>query len=152
MMPLRDFGHYLREGVIEKRSPDRQRALSLAEKSAKRKRFIENMIGKISVSEEDADYFIENCYDVVIGLIRAKLALDGYKSSGKGAHEAEVSYMRNMGFPESDVRFMNELRYFRNGIKYYGNSFGKEYAERVIAFMDRVYPKLRQTVIRQKLI
>lgn len=31
-------------------------------------------------------------------LIRAKLLRDGFKSGGAYAHEAEVAYLRNMGF------------------------------------------------------
>ena len=45
-------------------------------------------------------------------LIRAKVLIDGYATA---SHEAEVSYMRNLGFSEHDVRFMDELRYHRNG-------------------------------------
>ena len=59
---------------------------------------------------------IEKMYDILIELIRAKMLKDGFKAHGEGAHEAEVSYMRKIGFNELDISFMNELRYFRNGI------------------------------------
>jgi len=77
-------------------------------------------------------------------LIRAKMLIDGFKSSGYNAHEAEVSYLRNLGFPETDVRFANELRYIRNQIKYYGKITDSEYARKVLEFFDKTYPKLKK--------
>ena len=38
---------------------------------------------------------------------------------------------------------MDEVRYNRNGIKYYGTTLDKEYAEKVFAFLNKVYPKLK---------
>jgi hypothetical protein len=67
----------------------------------------------------------------------------GLKASGKGAHEAEVAYLQVLNFNEADIEFMNALRYFRNKIKYYGKSLTKEYAEKVIDFMEEIYFKLR---------
>jgi len=48
-------------------------------------------------------------------LTRAKMFVDGFKAAGLNAHEAEVFYPRKRAFQESDVRFANELRHFRNG-------------------------------------
>ena len=39
--------------------------------------------------------------------------------------------------------FTNDLRYFRNGILYYGKSFDKEYGEKVLDFLNKTYPKLK---------
>jgi predicted outer membrane protein len=50
--------------------------------------------------------------------------------------------MAGLGFSESQVMFMNELRYYRNGIKYYGKRFDEEYAEKVMLYMDEVYELL----------
>ena len=84
-------------------------------------------------------------------LIRAKLLLDGYNSSGQFAHEAEVSFMRNLGFSESDVLFMNQLRYFINGIKYYGEDATENKAQEAIKTAEEMTkkflekkPKLKQ--------
>ena len=72
----------------------------------------------------------------------ARMLLEGF--SPKGSHEAEVAFMMNMGFPEAQVSFMNQLRYFRNRIKYYGRTFDQAYAEKVLAFMDDVIPILEE--------
>jgi HEPN domain-containing protein len=35
------------------------------------------------------------------------------------------------------------LRYYRNGIKYYGTILNKEYAEKVLKFMEKMYTLLK---------
>ena len=144
MRPLRDFEEFLREGIVKIKVPDIARATSLIKESEKRKMFIDEMHTKLKVTNENADYFVENAYDVLIGMIWAKLLTDGFKSSGEGAHEAEISYLRRLHIAEADIRFMNSLRYFRNGIKYYGEAINKDYAESVLLFMDKFYLKLKK--------
>lgn len=144
MRPLKDFDEFLKEGIVRKRTPDMPRARSLIEEAEKRNKFLNEILNKIGLLDENANYFIENSYDILIELIRAKLLIDGFSSSGKGAHEAEVSYMRKLNFPESDVGFMNDLRYFRNGILYYGKNFDKEYGKKVLSFLKKIHPKLKE--------
>ena len=79
-------------------------------------------------------------------LIRAEMLLKGYNSSGQGAHEAEISYMEIMGFSEKDIRFADQIRYFRNGMIYYGEIIDKEYAEKVVDFAKRVFPILKKII------
>lgn len=146
MKPLRKFEDFVKEGIIVKRTVDINRAKSLLEEVKRRKGFLKDMCEKIGILDKNANYFIENAYDILIEMVRAKLLLKGFKSSGEGAHEAEVSYLRNLGFIEENVRFMNELRYFRNGIKYYGKSFDKEAAQKVLDFLNKVYPVLQEKV------
>lgn len=62
------------------------------------------------------------------------MLLDGYNASGTGAHESEVSYLRQIGFKETDVQFCDALRYYRNGMIYYGTIVDSEYADKVIRF------------------
>ena len=75
--------------------------------------------------------------------IRAIMMKDGYFASGHGAHESEVSYLRKLMFSEKDIQFCDELRYFRNGILYYGKTFNKDYAEKTIVFLEKIEEKLR---------
>lgn len=51
--------------------------------------------------------------------------------------------MRNLNFNEEEISFMNSLRYYRNGIKYYGRVFDKEYALKVYDFLIKMYPKIK---------
>jgi hypothetical protein len=97
----------------------------------------------MGVHDNNANDYLKKCYDILMGLIRAKMLLEGYNASGICAHEAEVSYMRNLNLSENEVQFANQMRYFRNGILYYGTILDKEYAEKVIEFTKKNYPKLK---------
>ena len=74
------------------------------------------------------------------------MLFEGYNAAGFGAHEAEVSYLRKLGFSEKDIQFADQLRYFRNGILYYGTTLDKEYAEKIIEFTKKIYPKLKEMI------
>jgi hypothetical protein len=89
----------------------------------------------------NANFIADYCYDILMEIIRAKMFLDGYNANN--SHEAEVSYLRTLGFSEADVAFMDELRYYRNGIKYYGTILDKNYADKVLAFMSKNYSKIK---------
>lgn len=71
-------------------------------------------------------------------LIRSKLLLAGYSSSGQFAHEAEVSFLRKGDFSENNISFINELRYFRNSVTYYGKIMDVEYAKKVVEFTKKL--------------
>ncbi len=143
MRPLRIFEEFAKEGIARKVSPDMARARHLIHESEKRERFIRSAFEKLGISDDNANCFIENCFDALIELIRARSIADGFNCSGEGAHEAEVAYMRKLGFSEKDTRIMNELRYFRNGVTYYGKEFDKEQAEKMFDFMKKMYPLLK---------
>jgi hypothetical protein len=139
---LKSFESFVKEGVVKKQSPDIERADSLIKEAENKKTFFEKIIKNFSIKETDPNYVIETCYDILIELIRAKLFLNGFNSSN--SHEAEVAYMRNMGFNEEEVLFMDSLRYYRNGIKYYGRIFDKEYSLKVLDFLNRMYPPIKE--------
>ena len=107
---------------------------------------LQKSLSKIKIGDENANDYVKTCYDIFMGLIRAKMLLDGYKASGLGAHEAEITYMRNLKFNEGEIKFADQVRYFRNGILYYGTLLDKEYAEKVLEFLNRVYPRLKRLV------
>jgi hypothetical protein len=103
-------------------------------------------IKKLGINDENANDYVEYCYDIMMHLVRAKLFLDGFSASGQGAHEAEVSYLKRLGFAEADLKFADRMRYFRNGILYYGTSLDAEYADKVVEFTKRIYPKLKESL------
>jgi len=146
MKSLRKFEEFVRTGIVNKRSPDFNRARSLVNEAENRKRFLDEMVEKMGITDKNANYFIENSYDILIELIRAKMLLDGFHASGKGAHEAEVSYTRLIGLNETETRFINDLRFFRNGILYYGKDFDSNYAKKVLKFVNNIFPVLRKSL------
>ncbi|MBS3056959.1 MAG: hypothetical protein J4473_06015 [Candidatus Aenigmarchaeota archaeon] len=144
MMPLKTFNEYVKEGMVRKQFPDKFRANSLITESEDSYKILLSFVEKIGVDDNNANHIIKNAYDIIMELIRANMILDGFITTGKGAHEAEVSYMIELSFSNKDVDFANELRYFRNGIMYYGKKFDKTYAEKVLRFTNRLYPLLKK--------
>ncbi len=142
MRPVRDFEEFVIEGIVKKQSADRSRARFLVDESKNAYSLLLELEKKIELSDKTANMFVKSCYDILMELIRAKMLLDGYNSSGFGAHEAEVSYLRIIGFSESEVQFFDQLRYFRNGMLYYGSVMDRAYAGKVIAFTKEHYSKL----------
>ncbi|MBU0666846.1 MAG: hypothetical protein ABIC91_05570 [Nanoarchaeota archaeon] len=141
MNPLKSFEEFEKAMIVKKVAPNISRANSLIHESKKRKKFIKEMKEKIGVTDENADYYIENVYDTIMALIRAKMFLRGFRASGNGVHEAEVSYTRKLKFTEQETRFLNEIRYWRNQIVYYGKELTKKYAQKVILFMEKICSK-----------
>ncbi len=150
MKKLQEFGVFLAEGVVRKITINPGRAKSLILESERKMLSLKERLEKIGIKNENANDYVEYCYDIIMYLVRAKLYLEGYSTSGQGAHEAEISYLRLLGFVEKEVEFADEMRYFRNGILYYGTSLDAEYAEKVVAFTKKVYPKLKE-IIKVKL-
>jgi len=142
-MSVRDFNEYLREGIVKRQAPDHSRANYLREEAAKSHNILHQKIEKLGITDELANDLIKNCYDILMELLRATMLDQGYNASGRGAHEAEVSYLRELNTPEHDVQFANQLRYLRNGMLYYGKELDKEYAKKVIAFTEKLYRQLQ---------
>ena len=140
---MKEFEYFLRAGLIKKQSPNIDRAISLIKESDDKKNFLELTMRKIPSDKMNSNFVIESCYDIIMELVRAKMFISGFKS--ENSHEAEVSYLRNLSFSEEDISFVDELRYNRNGIKYYGRIFEKDYADKVLEFMKSAYYRLKRS-------
>ena len=142
MRAIRNFNEFIKDGIVKKQKPDVSRAEYLAEEAGKSYKLLLIKIEKLGVDDQTANDFVKSCYDILMEVIRAKMLLKGYNASGYGAHEAEVSYARILGFNEKDIQFLDQIRYFRNGMLYYGTILKKEDAERIIEFTKKIYLKL----------
>lgn len=139
----RDFEEYLQNGIIKRCSIDKPRAEFLINEAEKSFRGLTKRIEVMGVDEDNANSIIKDSYDILMELIRSKLLLAGYCSAGQFAHEAEVSYLRKLNFTAIEIEFMNDLRYFRNSITYYGKILNVEYAQKVVDFTKKSYKKLK---------
>lgn len=145
MKNLKEFKEFLDKGIVKKRFLNKPKSQDLIIESDKTFKSVTEIAKKIGVNELNASTIIKESYDVLMGLIRAEMLLKGFSSSGKGAHEAEISYLRVLNFLEEDVQFANQLRFFRNGIMYSGKRFDKEYAEKVFDFLKKIMAKLKKS-------
>ena len=142
----KEFEYYVQKGVIKKQAPDKPRAEFLLNETDTSLKGLKNRVTKMGIDEFNANSIIKDCYDIIMELIRAKLLLKGYSASGSFAHEGEISYLKKIGFPDSEISFLNELRYFRNSITYYGKILDIEYAKKVFDFLNKILPKLKEEV------
>ncbi len=138
MNPLKEFEEYKNAQIVNKINPDVNRAEALIKEAKRREKFIST----IKLNDENANYIIENVYDMIMALVRAKLYSKGLSCSGKGAHEAEVAYTKKLRFSENEIKFLNALRFRRNGILYYGKEHDEEYAEQTLNFSKQIKEKL----------
>jgi len=137
-----NFEEYIKKGIIRKISPDKSRAEFLIEESKNSLEGLNERVEKLGINDKNANSIIKDCYDILLELIRAEMLKRGFNSSGLFAHEAEISFLRELNFPDNEISFLNELRYFRNSITYYGKILDKIYAEKVFKFMKKILPKL----------
>ena len=141
MKVVRNFEEFLEEGVARKITPDKQRAENLRHEAGRKFEQLQKSIKLMNIDDDNANDYLEDCYNIIMFLIRASMFDEGYSSSGQGAHEAEVAFTRKIDFKDSELQLLDQLRYFRNGILYYGKRFDKEYAEKIVKFTELIFKK-----------
>lgn len=142
MRAIKKFDDFIKSGTVKEQAIDKSRSKFLREESNKSYLFLQKKINAFGINSETANDIIKSCYDIIMELVRAKMLEEGYNASGQGAHEAEVSYLRELGFKEKDIQFADQLRYFRNGMLYYGTILDDEYAKLIIEFTNKIYKQL----------
>jgi len=141
---MKPFDEFIKKGIIKIQTPDKSRAEFLIKEAEQNYNYLLELIEKMGIKDKNANDYIKNCYDILMELVRAKMLYKGYNASGYGAHEAEVSYLKILGFKENEIQFVDQMRFFRNGMLYYGTILDKEYADKVVEFTKKVYPKLKE--------
>ena len=139
---MKRFEEYLKEKVVKKVTPDINRANSLKKEALNRKNFIFKLLETQKLNDENANYFIELAYDVIIELVRGKMLEKGFVAIGNYAHEAEVSFLGKLGLSEDKILLLDDLRKIRNKILYYGKKFDKQFALKVLNLMKEMVKKL----------
>lgn len=146
MRAIKNFEEFIKERVVKKQISDKSRAEFLIKEAENSYNNLFEMVKKIKLNDLNANSFVKLSYDILVELIRAKMLLDGYNASGFKAHEAEVSYMRILGFDEKEVQFADQMRFFRNGMLYYGTILDSDYAKKVLEFTKYIYFKLKKLI------
>ena len=131
----KEFDYYLKRRIIKKMAPDKSRAEFLHKEAEMSLKGLKKRVDVMKIDNFNANSIIKDCYDIIMELIRSKLLLAGFSGYGSFAHEGEIAYIEKLDFTENQIYFLNELRYFRNSINYYGKIFDKEYAEKVYSFL-----------------
>lgn len=146
MKGVGQFDEFIKMGIVKKQSPDKSRSKFLVIEAKQDYAYLLKLIKTMGIENQNANDYVKKCYDILMELTRAKMLLEGLNASGFKAHEAEVAYWRNLQFKEQDIQFLDQMRFFRNGMLYYGTILDKEYAEKVIEFTKNNYQKLMEIV------
>jgi hypothetical protein len=140
-MTVRDFNELIKKRIVKKQSPNKDRAMSLIQESDSKYDFLNITLNTIPKEKINSNVIVDHCYDILMELIRAKMYFDGYNAGN--SHEAEVSYLKILEFLDADIRYMDELRYYRNGTKYYGTKLDVAYSKQTVKFMNKIRIKLK---------
>ena len=143
MRRVKQFNEFIEKGVVKKQSPDKSRSKFLIIEAEQDYAYLLKLIETMGVGNHNANDYVKKCYDILMELTRAKMLFEGLNASGFKAHEAEVAYWELLDFKGQDIQFLNQMRFFRNGMLYYGTILDKEYAEKVIEFTKKNYEKLK---------
>jgi hypothetical protein len=143
-MDSKKFEEFVQLGIVKKQNPNKSRAKFLIVESEKDYTYLLKLIKTMGIDNDNANSIIKLCYDIIMELVRAKMLLGGLNAFGLKAHEAEVSYVGVLGFAQADIVFLDQMRFFRNGMLYYGTMLDEEYAEKVVEFTRKIYSKLRK--------
>ena len=143
MKAIKPFHDFITRGIVKVQSPDKSRAAFLEKEAEQSYTYLLELLTKIGITNQNANNYVKHCYDIIMESIRAIMLLNGFNASGNNAHEAEVSYLRELEFSENDVQFADQIRFFRNGMTYYGTQLDKEYAEKVVTFTKKIYPSIK---------
>ena len=143
----KEFEYFVKKGIIRKITPDKARAKFLIEESETSLQGLKERVKIIGINNKNANSIIKDCYDIIMGLIRANLLSKGYSSSGNYSHEGEISYLKKIKFKDIEVSFLNSLRYYRNSAIYYGKILDREYAQKVFHFLKKIIKRLREEIV-----
>ncbi len=140
---MRPFEYFLKHGDAKKTSKDLELAKSL----------IKDMNGRIEKSllldpQKFPKIIFENIYDALRDFCDAILASEGFKSY---SHQASISYLSNKGLDFPTLNEFDQLRYKRNGSKYYGEPILKKDATRIKEFYLRIKKKINNIIKEKKL-
>jgi hypothetical protein len=129
-----EFEDFISSGEVRKQEVDKNLNRVLIESALDRKLFLEKEI-------KTPKYVIENVYDTLRELIEARLALEGYKSY---SHQATILFLKKFKqFNEFEISFLENLRKFRHGLKYYGKLASVSDSLKVLKFFKDIFSKLK---------
>ncbi len=126
-----EFDYYLKIGLVKKSFVDRNRAKSLIKIASERLTLAKKL--------ENPNFKLEMSYEAIIECIEAIMSLKGYKSY---SHEANIAFLKNIGFQESEIIKIDNLRKLRHRSKYYGESISKEVSKNAIKVAEITIQKL----------
>ena len=133
------------ENGIIRITPDREKAKSIIKMAETTLKMIEGIN-----SRDFASNILKEYYDVIREFMATVLLLDGFKTTGEGAHKKLIEYIgKNYQFTEYEISLLNELRIIRNKISYNGFFITEDYLRRKKKSVLDIISKLRNIINRR---
>ena len=131
------------EGIV-RITPDKEKAKSIM-------KMVETSLDMIiSInSKKFPSNIVKEYYEVLRELASVVLLLDGFKTTGEGAHKRLIEYLASNynQLTEYDVSLLEELRTVRNKIAYEGFFVTEDYLKRNKAAMLEIIKKLKDIIL-----
>ena len=120
--------------------PDIERAKSIMNLLKEREKIIETLI-----NTDFPATILENYYEIIKELITSIMYIDGFKTTGEGAHIEAIDHLKNYSeFSEYELYIINELRKNRHGSQYYGKIPNPEFIEENKSDFKKIIEKLKK--------
>ncbi len=125
--------------------PDLEKARSIKRMIVSRKKFVESCKKKVFVT-----IICENYYEIIKELGTALCLTKGMKFMGQYAHKELIEEMvKLVGFDESLLTFLDDLRIRRNGSLYYGEAFNDSYMENNEDKLETIIRRIEKVLDKQ---
>ena len=126
-------------------TPNKEKARSILRMAETTLEMIEQIDSEKFPSNVTKEY-----YDVIRELTSIILLLDGFKTSGEGAHRKQIEYLeaKCREFSSAEIALLDDLRITRNKIAYDGFFVKESYIERKIPDIQRIVEKMKEIINR----
>jgi len=135
----------MERGII-RITPDKEKAVSIVKMAETTLEMLEDID-----TSKFASNVLKEYYDVIREFMATVLLLDGFKTSGEGAHKKLIEYMNKnySRFTGYEISLLDELRVVRNKISYNGFFITEDYIKRKRRDILGLIAKLRNIINRK---
>lgn len=131
---------------MRKITPDKEKAKAMLKMTNK----IELRIKHTEI-EKFPSQVLTDYYDILHNLMEGISSADGFKSEGKGAHKKLIQWTASeYDLSESERRFLDQVRKYRNRISYEGFTIDSSYIKRNEEKLEEIIEKLKE-ILKEKI-
>ncbi len=138
---INSFVNYIKDGVVRKKTEDRESAASLFHHAQDRLVYAKQK----EVTEKTASFVLEDAYGAALEAVQALMAKQGYKTNSKpGAHESCLAFLKDLhasSFTQEIVQKFDRFRQLRHDSYYRAVPVTLEDAKNSLEFAKAILDK-----------
>lgn len=132
--------------MLNKISPDKERAKSLVKMAKLTENYLAEVLKKVDIGSNQT-IFAKDYYDIIRELATAILFLDGFKTIGENAHKETIDYLKKFSeITAQEIFLIQDLRIRRNLCAYEGKLIEGPYFEHNLSKFDIIITKLNKII------